>query len=311
MQVSAVVTANSARAIAVHEDFPDAKVVSDFAQLLELPLDLIVIASTNEVHAKQAISALRAGFHVVIDKPVGVNSNEVSAIAKAASENGRSAIPFYNRLWDSDTLTVASYLEQGDLGRIFRHEQRFERFRPNLNPGSWRESLAHEQGGGLLLDLQSHLLSVALSLFGPAELEFAAVKDLRGGGSDDVVLVLGHESGVDSYLSASALIGAPGPKLRLNGERGSLIFPELDQQEPLIRSGIAPESGGWKVDTRSPGFLHQGDFVRSVETIPGDYTQFYLGVKRHISSGAKAPVEIGLALAVTQIIDQANEWQRN
>ena len=58
---------------------------------------------------------------------------------------------------------------------MYRYESRFERWRPAPKAGSWRETLAPEQGGGLLLDLGSHLVDQALTLFGPVSEVYAEI----------------------------------------------------------------------------------------------------------------------------------------
>ena len=70
---------------------------------------------------------------------------------------------FHNRRWDSDTLTAAGLLASGDLGTVHRLESRFTRFRPQV-VDRWRE---RPGGGGVLLDLGTHLVDQAVHLLGP------------------------------------------------------------------------------------------------------------------------------------------------
>ena len=151
------------------------------------------------------------------------------------------------------------------IGKPFRFDGRFERFRPDLNAQSWREQLTPQQGGGLLLDLQSHLISTAIDCFGPAQLKYANVNSVRGASDDDVLLVLEHDSGVVSYLAASAISGAPGPRVRLLGDKGAVLIQELDPQEALLRAGEY-ESGYKAAKT----ILHQGEKIQEISSIPGN-----------------------------------------
>jgi predicted dehydrogenase len=213
---------------------------------------------------------------------------------------------YFNRKWDSDALTIKKIIKEGTLGNIFRLDSRFERFKPELTPGSWRESQTASEGGGNLLDLQPHLVSTALDWFGPAELISSSVRSIRGGSDDDITLVLKHESGVDSYLSASAINGAPGPRIRVTGDKGSLIINDLDPQEPLLRSGKYPKGGQWSESTKSEAFLHLGDKVISYPSVDGNYSLFYIQVKQALSGGVW-PVTTDEALSVAEIIDKARE----
>ena len=238
---------------------------------------------------------------------MGITVADVEYLCNLSRTKNVGLTTFFNRRWDSDALTIKKLLAEKVLGNVFRLDSRFERFRPEANPTSWRERLSPTEGGGNLLDLQPHLVSLAIDWFGPAEVVHSSVRSIRGLSDDDVVMVLKHKSGVDSYLSASAIVGAPGPRIRLMGDKGALVIHDLDKQEPLLRSGTNPEIGGWGVDTRTPAFLHRGDEVEEIESVPGDYTAFYIQVKNFIKGDGDMPVSLDDALAVSQIIETARK----
>ena len=305
--VVGVLTTSKERSSHALLDFPNTKVVGSISELVQLDIDLLVVASANLVHAEQALTGISKGIPVVIDKPMGRTAPEVQQIISAAKSKNVEVTTFFNRRWDSDALTIKKVLASNTLGEIHRLDSRFERFRPELNPNSWRESMSAEQGGGQLLDLQPHLISTAIDWFGPAKLVTASVRSLRLGSDDDSVLVLQHESGVDSYLSASALVGAPGPRIRILGTKGALVINDLDPQEAFLRAGKFPENGTWTIPTTSEAFIHRGDEIERIESVPGNYGHFYLQVEQAIINGAPWPVSTNDALLVAEIIDQARE----
>ena len=227
-EVATVLTGNSTRARQAKEDFPLVKVVENFTDFLAQDLDLVVVATANSVHTDHALAAIAAGIPVVVEKPMGRTVAETLRILDASEKSGVPVTAFYNRQWDSDMLTLKKVANNGLIGKVFRLDSRFERYRPQLNPSAWRETLSPEEGGGLLLDLQTHLLSTALDAFGPADLTYASVRKIRGESEDDVVLNLRHHSGVDSYCSVSAISGSTGPRIRALGTEGALIIEELD-----------------------------------------------------------------------------------
>ena len=304
--VVGTLTTKPDRKAAAISDFPEISVVESIEELLKLNLDLLVVASANNAHASQAIAGLKAGVPVVVDKPMGRTLKETKEIIDFSKQVNVPVTTYFNRKWDSDALTIKKIIKEGTLGNIFRLDSRFERFKPELTPGSWRESQTASEGGGNLLDLQPHLVSTALDWFGPAELISSSVRSIRGGSDDDITLVLKHESGVDSYLSASAINGAPGPRIRVTGDKGSLIINDLDPQEPLLRSGKYPKGGQWSESTKSEAFLHLGDKVISYPSIDGNYSLFYIQVKQALSGG-DWPVTTDEALSVAEIIDKARE----
>jgi predicted dehydrogenase len=304
-EVVTVLTSNQLRASHALEDFPDTKVVTTMQELLSNNLDLVVVASANLAHAEQATAALKAGIPVVVDKPMGRNLVETKSIVELSDSLGVPVATFFNRRWDSDALTIKKVLATGVLGQIHRMDSRFERFRPDVNKDSWRENMSAEDGGGQLLDLQPHLISTAIDWFGRCELVTATVRSIRGAADDDSVLVLRHDSGVMSYLSASAVVGAPGPRIRILGSKGALVINDLDPQEALLRAGKFPAGGIWSEPTTSVAHIHRGNEVEEIQGIAGNYAMFYTAVASAISNGTAWPVSNDDALLVASIIDQA------
>ena len=305
-EVVGALTTKPERKAAAISDFPEISVVESIEELLKLNLDLLVVASANKAHASQAIAGLKAGVPVVVDKPMGRTLKETKEIVDFSKQVNVPVTTYFNRKWDSDALTIKKIIKEGVLGNIFRLDSRFERYRPDLSPESWRENQTAIEGGGNLLDLQPHLVSTALDWFGPANLISASVRSLRGGSDDDVTLVLEHTSGVDSYLSVSSINAAPGPRIRITGDKGSLVINEIDPQEQLLKSGKYPKNGQWSESTKSEAFLHLGDKVISYPSIDCNYSLFYIQVKQALSGGVW-PVTTDEALSVAEIIDKARE----
>ena len=305
--VVAIQTSNAERAAHAVADFPNVKVVATIEELVAHELDLVVVASANVVHSQQAHAAISAGIPVVIDKPMGRTYAETAEIISAGERAGIPVSTFFNRRWDSDALTIKKVLASGVLGTIHRMDSRFERFRPELNTNSWRENMSAADGGGQLLDLQPHLISTALDWFGKAELVTSTVRAIRGGADDDAVLVLKHDSGVLSILSASAVVGAPGPRVRILGSKGALVINDLDPQEELLRSGQIPTGGKWGVPTKSTTFIYRGSEVEEIVGEDGNYAMFYTLVAGAIEGKNPWPIPNEDALLVASLIDQARE----
>ncbi len=304
-EVASILTSNPERISQAKSDFPQAQVFTDLDSFLDSGLDLAVIASSNVAHLPQTRAALERQIPTVVDKPMGRTVAEVKEMIELSEKKKTLLTTFFNRRWDSDSLTIKKLLATGEIGTPFRFDGRFERFRPERNLASWRENLSPEEGGGLLLDLQSHLISTALDYFGPAQLVSASVRSIRGGADDDVTVVLRHESGVDSYLAASAVSGAPGPRVRLLGSKGALVINELDPQEDALRAGEIPIGGAWSSPMTNTAEIHKGGEVLPVDSVSGNYAAFYTLVKAAIETGAPAPVSLADALRVAEIIEEA------
>jgi predicted dehydrogenase len=215
---------------------------------------------------------------------------------------------FHNRRWDGDLLTLRRLLDDGELGTVHRFESRFERWRPALRPGAWREQERPEAGGGLLLDLGSHLVDQAVLLFGPPGTVYAEVDRRRAGaqGDDDVFIALEHPGGVRAHLWAGSLAAQAGPRLRVLGDRAAYVKHGLDVQEDLLKAGHRPTGPDWGREPRERwGWLGADGELRQVETEAGAYQRFYAGLAAALRDGGPPPVDPGDAVAVLRVLDAA------
>jgi scyllo-inositol 2-dehydrogenase (NADP+) len=312
LRVDAIVTANPERQAEARRDFPDADVLPAPEDLWSRRdrYDLAVIATPSGSHVTVAGAAIDAGIGVVVEKPIATSAASARSLVEHAAARGMLLVPFLNRRWDSDHLTLCDLLAEGRLGKVLRYESRFERWRPTPASG-WREIRGAEMGGGVLLDLGTHLVDQATVLFGPVDQVYAEVLSRRGGSDDDAFLALHHESGVLSHLWVSALAAAPGPRLRVLGDRAAFVVEHLDGQEDSLRAGRRPDEDGFDVDPPERwGRLVRGDGGEPVPTIPGRWTDFYAGVLRSLRDGGPPPVDVEDAVRGLEIIDAARDSAR-
>lgn len=137
--------------------------------LAQEEITFVLVATPNDFHRPIAEAVMRAGKHVVCEKPVALSSEELREMMDVAKETGRFLTVHQNRRWDEDFLTIAKILEEGKLGEVFRIESRVHGSRGI--PGDWRQE--KEQGGGMILDWGVHLLDQILQL--KAEVSLAQV----------------------------------------------------------------------------------------------------------------------------------------
>jgi predicted dehydrogenase len=310
LKVSTVVTGNPERQAAARRAYPDSTVASNADEVFEHAADhdFVVVAAPNEVHATLTRKALEAGLPVVVDKPLAPSADEVRSLVDRSEELGVPLTVYMNRRWDSDQLTLRRLIDDGRLGKVLRYESRFERWRPALSePGRWRETSTPEAGGGILLDLGSHLVDQAVVLFGEVERVYAEVDNQRGGGADDdVFLALEHGSGVRSHLWASLLAASPGPRLRVLGDRAAYVVTDLDGQEQALVSGARPDDKGWGAEPEA----RWGRLISERESEPiaserGDWPRFYSQLERALRQGSSPPVDPRDAVAGLEILDAA------
>jgi scyllo-inositol 2-dehydrogenase (NADP+) len=314
MALSVVVTSDDGRRAQAQRDYPGVTVVASAAELWDRSseIDLVVIATPNRSHAPLALAAVTNGIHAVVDKPFAVTADEGRTMADAARAAGRLLIPYQNRRWDGDFLTVRALLAQGAFGTVHRVESRFDRWRPQPT-GGWRESGEPGVAGGLLYDLGSHLIDQALLLLGPVAAVYAELEMRRPGvtAADDVFVSLTHVNGVRSHLFASALAAQATPRFRISGSAASLVKWGVDGQEAALKAGLAPGGATWGQEPPEQwGILGTDTASAPVPTQPGNYLAFYAGVLAAIRGEAPPPVRVDEAIAMLDVIDAAQRSAR-
>jgi predicted dehydrogenase len=255
-------------------------------------IDVLVVAAPNRAHVPLGLQGVDHGVPVVMDKPLAPTADDGERLILAAEEAGVGLTVFQNRRFDGDFLTLQRILDRGGLGTVTRFESRFERYRPSLDGGGWRELGDPAEGGGLLLDLGAHLVDQARVLFGPPLRVYAELHKRRPGAEveDDVFVALEHDGGVQSHLWMSAVAPLHGPRFRVSGLDSGFASDGLDPQEAQLSDGLRPGD---------PGYGEADGLER------GAYECFYEGVRDWLRGTATAPVNAEDSLACMRVLEAA------
>jgi scyllo-inositol 2-dehydrogenase (NADP+) len=314
LKVSNIVTSSATRARQAAAEHPEAQVVSSVEDLWAATLpELVVVATANQSHVPVASAAIEHAVPVVVEKPVAVTAAEAEALVERADRAEVTLTVFQNRRWDTDQLTLRRLIEEDVLGEVTRYESRFERWRPSLDPTKLRETVAPEEGGGVLLDLGVHLVDQALALFGPVAEVYAEIDSRRGApAEDDVFVALRHASGTISHLHASAVTPSPGPRLRVQGTNGGFLVSHLDPQEAALRAGARPDTvDEWgRPEEWEYGRLIAGEHSVPVPPEPGDWPRFYTLLRDALASGGPPPVDPRDAVETLRVLEAARRAAR-
>lgn len=279
--------------------------------LADSSLGLIVITTPSGTHFDLARKIIEAGKNVVIDKPVAITASEIAQLMEIAALRGVMLCPYHNRRFDGDFLTLQKLLAEGSLGRVVSMESHFDRWRPGATAGGWREKLDRTEGGGLLLDLGTHLADQALVLFGKPEGVSAEILTERDGAvADDSFTLRLRYPGLYVTLGANCLSALEPPRYSLRGTKGNYWKFGLDPQEPALLKLTKIPAGPWGEDPSSKwGTLavgvNGGMVTRPIATLPGDYRFFYQGVRDALLGKAQAPVQPVEAWRVAQLLEWA------
>ncbi|QNG58297.1 oxidoreductase [Bacillus sp. PAMC26568] len=305
-EIAKVVSSNKEK---VQQDLKDAVVVSSLEEVLEdTAIDLVVITTPSGLHYEMAKQSLMAGKHVILEKPMVIETWEAEELISIAEEKKLLLSVYHNRRWDNDYLTVSKLINDGVLGEINTYQVHFDRFRPAVRD-RWREKQG--PGSGMLYDLGSHLIDQALHLFGRPQFVMADVFAQRENAETDDYfhIILGYEK-LRVILHSGSIVPINGPRFQVHGSKGSFIKYGLDGQEAALKEGKKPLDNSWGAD--DPQFYGQlvtieGEIEehKTIETLHGSYVSYYKKMAKSIIEGETAPVTANEGLSVIKIIDAA------
>ena len=295
------------------EKYPDVRIVRNLDKLLAMKeIRLVVIAAPNDTHYELARRCLEASRDVVVDKPFTTTLEEARSLVQMAKNAGRLLTVYQNRRYDGDFQAIRKLVAEGTLGRIVRFETNYDRYRPQLKPGAWRES--QRPGSGIFFDIAPHLIDHARLLFGLPEAVTADVRMERENAvADDAFdLFLHYPCNLRAVLRSSILAAAPRPRFVLLGTRGSFVKQTFDPQENNLRYGKIPVEGPWGAEPEENwGVLTApaGDSLtqRRVPSAVCDYRDYYANVRDTILERAPLAVTPEWSLDVMRLLELARE----
>jgi len=293
------------------EKYPDVRIVRSMDEMLAMKeIRLVVIASPNETHFPFAMQCLEAGRDVLVDKPFTTTLEEAVSLVNFAKTSNRLLTVYQNRRYDGDFQAIRQLVEAGALGRIVRFETTYDRFRPQLKPGAWRET--KRPGSGILFDIAPHLIDHALVLFGLPEAVTADVRIEREHAlADDAFdITLHYPKGMRAVLRSSILAAAPRPRFVLLGTQGSFVKQAFDPQEMNLRRGFIPDDKPWGYEPEENwGVLTipAGETFeqRRIPSATCDYRDYYANVRDAILGRAALAVTPDYALDVMRLLELA------
>ncbi|WBO22081.1 Gfo/Idh/MocA family oxidoreductase [Sphingomonas abietis] len=280
-------------------------VVSDIEALLAIDaVELVVVVTPNDLHFAHAEAALRAGRHVVIDKPMTPDVDTCDRLIDLAAETGRVLSVYHNRRWDGDFLAARARIAAGGLPALY--EARWDRFRPEAAQ-VWRNT--PRPGAGLFWDLGAHLIDQAVTLFGwPDRMTADIATQREGAGADDYFELSLQYGERRAILSAATLVAATRPHMALHGVAGSWWTEGLDPLEAALRAGRRPSEPGFVASLPDiPAFTATADGERLPAPVSaGDPYAFYRLMAAAIRTGSPPPVDPVEARNIVALIAAAH-----
>ncbi len=162
-KIIAVADAHEPTAAKAAEMFDVAHRFTDYRELLAMPeIDAVSICTPNFLHKQPTIDALNAGKHVLVEKPIGLNSVEGQEMVDAAHRAGKKLQVALNVRFNSGPQSVKRFIKDGKIGEIYY--ARAHALRRRGAPGWGVFTQKDKQGGGPLIDIGVHILDLTLWL---------------------------------------------------------------------------------------------------------------------------------------------------
>jgi predicted dehydrogenase len=154
---------------------------------------VVAICTPNGLHARHSIAALRAGLHVLCEKPMAIASEDAQAMVEAAQQTGNQLFIVKQNRFNPPVQAVKQLLDTGMLGRMLSVQLNcFWNRQPGYYAQSWKGTRSLD--GGTLYTQFSHFIDLLVWFFGPLHLHSALLQNMAHGGVvefEDCGVVLG------------------------------------------------------------------------------------------------------------------------
>lgn len=204
---------------------------SDFQQMLAREqLDVVDVCTPSGMHGKDACQVMRAGAHVIIEKPMEISRAAIEEMLRVQQETGVKLAVISQHRFDPDTGQVHDLIEQQAFGRLVLGNALVPWWRSQAyyDSGAWRGTWELD-GGGVLMNQSIHSIDVLQWLMGPVKSVFAYTDTLvhRMETEDVAVAVLRFANGALGTIAATTgTYPGTGTRIEIYGDKGSAVIED-------------------------------------------------------------------------------------
>ncbi|MCD7805868.1 MAG: Gfo/Idh/MocA family oxidoreductase [Lachnospiraceae bacterium] len=285
------------------------KACGSLEELLADPqIDMVLVATPNDVHKEIAIAAMEAGKNVVCEKPITLSSTDLKQMRAVSEKTGMFLTVHQNRRWDEDFLTVKKILENGSLGELFCVESRVHGSRGI--PGDWRQEKEH--GGGMILDWGVHLLDQMLQMFPGVALKrvYASVTNVTNQLVDDGFCAqLYFANGVRAVVEVGTSNFISLPRWYVLGADGTAVIEDWNLKGRIVRASGVDEKDVTPVITAA-GLTktmaprrEDSIYEEPLPKVESDIRDFYRNVMAVIEGREESLIKLDEAARVMRLME--------
>mgnify|MGYP004521569463 FL=1 len=196
-------------------------------------IDIVLVATTNEAHKELAIEALKAGKHVICEKPVTITHTELEEIIDTAKKCNKIFTIDQNRRFNRDFINVWRNIDKGLIGKPYVIESRVEGSRGM--PTGWRT--LKRLGGGMMFDWGVHLIDQMMYMVNEKVVNvFCKMYKIQYPEVDDNFrLTMTFESGLTAHIEVSTNNFITHPRFYILGTQGTMVVTDWDGTGRIVR----------------------------------------------------------------------------
>ncbi|MER8632076.1 Gfo/Idh/MocA family oxidoreductase [Mesorhizobium opportunistum] len=260
-KIAAVMSSSPERGQAYAVENNIAVAVSTLDELLAEDIDAVYISTTNELHLEQALAAIKAGKHVLCEKPLALTSADARTMVAAARAAG-IVLGTNHHLRNAGThRAMREAVAAGRIGRPIAARVFHAVYLPE-NLQGWRIARP-EAGGGVVLDITVHDADTLRFVLGDDPVEVSAFTQSAGmagsGLEDGAMCIWRFKSGLIAQSHEGFTTSYAGTGFEVHGSEGSLIASNVMTQKPVGAVMLRTASGEEELS-----FDHEDLYVRSV-----------------------------------------------
>ena len=299
-RLTAVADARDDRLASIRQRFPGLKLYRSHAELLESDVEAVVIATPIHTHHRLAMDAIRAGKHVLIEKPLAASSIEALELMEFARTNNRIVMVGHTFIYNPAVQELRRLVRDGGLGNIYYVDA------ARLSLGLFQSR------ADVIWDLAPHDISILMYVLGTAPVEVSArgSRCVQDHIHDVAYLELIFENGVSAHVHVSWLDPAKVRRITVVGDRKMAVYNDVS----LVEKIRVYDTGVGTPMTNSFGEF-QMSYRHGEVTIPYITWQEPLRLEcEHfvecIRTGAEPRTDAMQGLAVVSVLEAAGESLR-
>lgn len=282
-----VADVNLANATAFAEKY-GIKAYQDYSQMLaDENVDVVCVCTPSGWHAPNAIQALKAGKHVVLEKPMALNTKDADEIIATSEQTGKMVTVISQFRFSDDLIKIKEYIDAGAFGKVSTCSLTMKYYRAPeyYSSSSWKGTIKYD-GGGALINQGIHGVDMMDYLVGPITKVYGQIATVCHNieGEDTAVATFKTENGALGVIQASTC-AYPGfdRRLEINGDKGYAVLRE-NKIEKLVVNCKEVEIGQLELTSTASDntvmdyTMHKAQITNFINALEGK-EQLTLGAK--------------------------------